>query len=111
MKLKPEAHRAVNGFLDEFLYKILNSSGSLTTDRLRAGLLTILPTSVGKEAITEAEVELRAFLAGRAKSPADEDKDSFHLQWSFEVRWSQFVSSTVFIPTSCCAKNVGDTAQ
>lgn len=85
MKLQPETHRAINGFLDEFLYKILHSSRSLTTDRLRAGLLFVLPTSVGKEAITEAEVELRAFLASRGKPPPEDDKDTFHLQWSFEL--------------------------
>jgi hypothetical protein len=73
--------------LDEFLFNILNTSRSLTTDKLRASLLTVLPTSLGKEALLEAEVELRAYW-DRTPRPAvlEDDTPTFNLQWAFEVR-------------------------
>lgn len=88
IKLKIEALRSINVLLDEFLYNILNTARSLSTDKLRAGLLSILNTSLGKEALLEAEVELRAYWdrSGRPDSPVEDDASTFHLQWAFEVR-------------------------
>lgn len=90
-KLKIEALHAINVLLDEFLYNILNAAASLSTDRLRASLLGLLPTSLGKEALLEAEVELRAYwdrtnAEGGPAPPPEDDSRVFHLQWSFEVR-------------------------
>ncbi|KAF8165671.1 hypothetical protein B0H34DRAFT_689999 [Crassisporium funariophilum] len=86
IKLKAEALRAINVLLDEFLYKILSASSSLATDKLRASLLSLLPTSLGKEALLEAEVELRAYWERtESKSPLEDDSRTFHLQWAFEL--------------------------
>lgn len=91
IKLKIEALRCINVLLDEFLYSILAAARSLSTDKLRAGLLKVLPTNLGKEALLEAEVELRAYwertkLPGGPSSPMLEEGQGFNLQWSFEVR-------------------------
>lgn len=90
IKLKIEALRSINVLLDEFLYNILSTACSLSTDKLRASLLTLLPTTLGKEALLEAEVELRAYWerTGPAKvtlTSIEDDTKTFHLQWSFEV--------------------------
>ncbi|KAF9478399.1 hypothetical protein BDN70DRAFT_879999 [Pholiota conissans] len=86
IKLKPEALRAINVLLDEFLSKILSTSGSLSPDKLRASLLSILPTSLGKEALLEAEVELRAYWERtEGKAAIDDDSRTFHLQWAFSL--------------------------
>jgi hypothetical protein len=89
IKLNTEALRSINVLLDEFLYSVLNAARSLTTHQLRVGLLKVLPTTLGKEALLEAEMELRAYLERTAPSgapPAVDDKGKeFHLQWSFEV--------------------------
>ncbi|KAF8204678.1 hypothetical protein BJ912DRAFT_5135 [Pholiota molesta] len=86
IKLKPEALRAINVLLDEFLSKILSTSGSLSPDKLRASLLSLLPTSLGKEALLEAEVELRAYWERtEAKASVDDDSRTFHLQWAFSL--------------------------
>jgi hypothetical protein len=78
--------RSINVLLDEFLYSILSTSRSLVTDRLRAGLLSILPTTLGKEALLEAEVELRAYWDRNKDLPQpSDDLASFNLQWAFEV--------------------------
>lgn len=51
-------------------------------------MLGLLPTTLGKEALLEAEVELRAYW-DRTKPPRgglEDDKEVFNLQWAFEVR-------------------------
>lgn len=89
IKLNIEALRSVNVLLDEFLYSILGAARSLATQQLRAGLNKVLPTALGKEALLEAEMELRAYLertgATGASLAAEEQGKDFHLQWSFEV--------------------------
>lgn len=93
IKLKLEALRAINVLLDEFLYNLLDAAGSISTDKLKSGLIKILPTSLGKEAILEAELELKAYLERSppsspilpSGSSPREEADEFDLQWSYEV--------------------------
>ncbi|KAI0371521.1 hypothetical protein BV20DRAFT_1112549 [Pilatotrama ljubarskyi] len=90
IKLKLEALQSINVLLDEFLYSILSVSRSLATDKLKAALLKVLPTSLGKEALLEAEVELKAYWerTTSARSPSsarNADNSQFDLQWSFEL--------------------------
>ena len=67
---------------------MLSVSGSLATDKLRASLLGLLPTNLGKEALLEAEVELRAYWERtQTRVPTEDDSRSFHLLWAFEVRF------------------------
>ena len=87
IKLNAEALTCINVLLDEFLYNVLSTSQSLTPERLRTGLLGALPTTLGKEALLEAEVELRAYWdRNKGRKAAEDDKNSFDLHWSFEVR-------------------------
>ncbi|KAF8915243.1 hypothetical protein CPB85DRAFT_1433156 [Mucidula mucida] len=86
IKLKVEALNSINVLLDEFLHNVLRAAQSLTTDKLRAGLLGVLPTTLGKEALLEAEVELRAYWdRTKGRRAAEDDKDSFDLKWAFEL--------------------------
>ncbi|TBU43298.1 hypothetical protein BD309DRAFT_864596 [Dichomitus squalens] len=90
IKLKPDALHSINVLLDETLYSILTTARSLATDRLKAALLKVLPTSLGKEALLEAEVELKAYWdrTGSARplpSGRNGDSKEFDLQWSFEL--------------------------
>jgi len=111
-KLKLEALHIINVFLDEFLYSLLNSSASLSTDKLRGSLLSLLPTSLGKEALLEAEVELRAYWERTAneRGPSgelDDDSETFHLSWAYEVSFckSSSMSSLILNSTSCYVWN------
>ena len=88
IKLKLEALRSINVLLDEFLYNILSAAGSLSTEQLKAGLNKLLPTPVGKEAVLEAEVELKSYWE-RNTPDAAPTKQDFDLQWSFEVSVQQ----------------------
>lgn len=89
IKLKVEALRSVNAFLDELLWNILGIARSLSTDRLKSGLLKILPTTLGKEALLEAEVELKAYWerTNPTSNPnaSVAEGEEFPLDWSFEV--------------------------
>ncbi|TFY74052.1 hypothetical protein EWM64_g9960 [Hericium alpestre] len=88
---KPEALHCLNALLDELLCSLLSVARSLNTERLKLGLHKVLPTPLGKEALLEAEVELRAYWertgaarpgSAHGKAPADAD---FNLQWATEL--------------------------
>ncbi|KAG8732376.1 hypothetical protein FRC11_014067 [Ceratobasidium sp. 423] len=87
-RIKNESLRSLNIFLDELLWLILHSARSLATNRLKAGLLQIMPSAVGKDAVLEAEVELRAY---RQRSPSLGPEEQgikqadFPLQPTFEL--------------------------
>ncbi|KAI6024489.1 hypothetical protein EDC04DRAFT_249436 [Pisolithus marmoratus] len=91
-KLAGDALHAINALLDELLYSILDAARALNTAQLRAGLHKILPTTLGKEAVLEAELELRAYWdrtcgtsGNNGSSQVVPDNDSFSLTWSFEL--------------------------
>lgn len=79
---------SINVLLDEFLHNVLRTAQSLTKEKLRAGLLGVLPTTLGKEALLDAELELKTYMDHQAKGRRndEDDKDSFDLEWAFEVR-------------------------
>jgi hypothetical protein len=87
-KIKNESLRSLNIFLDELLWLILHAARSLATNRLKAGLLQIMPSMVGKDAILEAEVELRTYKL-RSPTPVLDEPGTrqvdFPLQPTFEV--------------------------
>ncbi|KAI5993650.1 hypothetical protein EDD15DRAFT_2367392 [Pisolithus albus] len=90
-KLADDALHAINALLDELLYNILDAARALSTAQLRAGLHKILPTTLGKEAVLEAELELRAYWdrtcgsSGNGSSQVVPDDGSFSLSWAFEL--------------------------
>ena len=84
IKLKLEALRSMNVLLDEFLYNILCAANSLSTEKIKAGLHKVLPSTLGKDAVLEAELELKAYW--ERNTPHTPTTQEFDLQWSFEVR-------------------------
>lgn len=112
VKLNVDALRCVNVFLDELLFNILNAARSLQTDRLRDGLLKVLPTSLGKSALLEANVELRAYWERTKTTPTEADiqadNQNFNVQWAFEVSLQTHASGVLasrryFTLISSCA--------
>ncbi|KAH9965988.1 hypothetical protein BC827DRAFT_1265066 [Russula dissimulans] len=61
LKLQADALSFLNLLLDDILANIITSSRSILTDRLKTGLLKTVPTMIGKDALLEAEMELRAY--------------------------------------------------
>ncbi|EIW82265.1 hypothetical protein CONPUDRAFT_54680, partial [Coniophora puteana RWD-64-598 SS2] len=85
-KLSPEALTSINVFLDEFLYAILSASQALHTAKIRGGVNKILPTTLGKEAVLEAEMELRAYWERKGGSPEHgPEEGDWSTQWMFEL--------------------------
>ncbi|PCH40775.1 hypothetical protein WOLCODRAFT_143217 [Wolfiporia cocos MD-104 SS10] len=87
IKLAFDALHAVNVLLDELLYTILHTAQSLATAKLKAALTKLLPTSLGKDALLEAEVELQAYWERTTPSTSAEAEDEphFDLQWYYEL--------------------------
>jgi len=88
-KLTPDALNSINALLDELLYIILNAARAFNPSSLRTAMHKVLPTTLGKEAILEAEMELRAYYqrtdvtAGSGSSGED---GLLNVQWAYEVR-------------------------
>jgi hypothetical protein len=61
LKLQTDTLNFLNLFLDDILANIITSSRSILTDRLKTGLLKTISTTIGKDALLEAEMELRAY--------------------------------------------------
>jgi hypothetical protein len=61
LKLQTDALIFLNLFLDDILANIISCSRSILTDRLKTGLLKAIFTTIGKDALLEAEMELRAY--------------------------------------------------
>ncbi|KAG1868207.1 hypothetical protein C8R48DRAFT_771900 [Suillus tomentosus] len=87
-KLTPDALNSINALLDELLYSILNAARSFNPSRLRTAMHKVLPTTLGKEAILEAEMELRAYyqrtITAVGSGSSSED-GVFNLQWAAEL--------------------------
>lgn len=91
VKLRGDALRCINVLLDELLWAVLGAARALATERLNAGLRRVLPTALGKEALLEAELELRAYLERvPPQSPLPtQDEEEFHLTYAFDVSASR----------------------
>ncbi|PKC00401.1 hypothetical protein RhiirA5_365745, partial [Rhizophagus irregularis] len=50
-RISSEALSAINNFLDEFLYFLIDSARSLDLIRIKDAISQVLPTSLGKNAI------------------------------------------------------------
>ncbi|KAF9520712.1 hypothetical protein BS47DRAFT_399600 [Hydnum rufescens UP504] len=87
--ITPDALRAVNILLDELLWLILSNARSLDLSRLKTGVLKTIPTQLGKDAILEAEIEIRAYRdkthsRPRTTRPSEDILSAFPLQEAFE---------------------------
>lgn len=90
--ITPSALRSVNILIDELLWLVLAHARSLDLIRLKSGVLKTIPTQLGKDAILEAEIELRAYrdkTQSLSKSPKprppEEVLAAFPLQEAFDV--------------------------
>lgn len=101
----------MNVLLDELLWMILSTARSFATDQLKAALSKLLPTPLGKEALLEAEVELRAYWDRTSTPPSrpyTENSQEFPIQPAFEVRNLSYLihmaslSNCWLLPPCCC---------
>ena len=84
-RIRAEALLSVNVMLDELLWLVVSSAKSFHTDKLKSGLNKVLNTGLGKAALLEAEIELRAYWEKVPKLPTPSTSSDFPLQPAFEV--------------------------
>ncbi|KAL9557827.1 hypothetical protein MBANPS3_001218 [Mucor bainieri] len=79
LRVSSDALQAINVFLDEFLALLVITAASLDLVLLKAAVVQLLPYSLGKNALVEAEIELKNRIA---ESEADEDEHQNQLDLS-----------------------------
>ncbi|PHH59591.1 hypothetical protein CDD81_2829 [Ophiocordyceps australis] len=87
--VSPSALQLVNGFLDQLLFNFLQVSRSTNLSALRPAVCEILKPKLAKDAIGNADEELREYLGG-----ADEDEYSQSAAlaprtWDLELAWKR----------------------
>ncbi|PHH74939.1 hypothetical protein CDD82_4704 [Ophiocordyceps australis] len=87
--VSPSALQLVNGFLDQLLFNFLQISRSTNLSALRPAVCDILKPKLAKDAIGNADEELREYLGG-----ADEDEYSQSAAvaprtWDLELAWKR----------------------
>ncbi|CEP12595.1 hypothetical protein [Parasitella parasitica] len=76
MRVSSDALQAINTFLDEFLALLVITAASLDLVLLKAAVIQLLPYSLGKTALVEAEIELQN------RIPESEDDEQNQLDLS-----------------------------
>ncbi|KAI8140514.1 hypothetical protein BJV82DRAFT_671590 [Fennellomyces sp. T-0311] len=61
LRVSTDALQVINQFLDEFVTLLLSSSQSLDLSRIKTTVLTLLPSALGKNAIVEAELQVKSY--------------------------------------------------
>ncbi|KAL7316281.1 hypothetical protein PS15m_005398 [Mucor circinelloides] len=77
LRVSSDALQAINVFLDEFLAILVITAASLDLVLLKAAVVQLLPYSLGKNALVEAEIELKNRIA---ESEADNNEDEHQNQ-------------------------------
>jgi hypothetical protein len=60
-RVSTDALQAINQFLDEFIVLLLTCSLSLDLSQIKSVVFSLLPSTLGKNAIVEAELEVKTF--------------------------------------------------
>ncbi|GAB1313820.1 hypothetical protein MFIFM68171_04030 [Madurella fahalii] len=89
--VSPAALQLVNNFLDQLLFNFLSVSRSTTLSALRPAVSEVLKPKLAKDAINQADEELREYLGGD-----DEDSAQAHARdpsspadWDLELAWKR----------------------
>lgn len=69
--MSTDALQCINQFLDEFLSILVHSARSFDLSRLKASVLELVPSSLGKNAIVEAEMQVKSFTETTAETAID----------------------------------------
>ncbi|KAF9150720.1 hypothetical protein BG015_007445 [Linnemannia schmuckeri] len=63
--------QALNAFLDELLFILVDTAKGLETTRIKSAVYQIFPTALGKNAIVEAELEAKSYIDGGGKDTSN----------------------------------------
>lgn len=88
--VSPSALRLVNSFLDQLLFNFLSLSRSTTLSSLRPAVSEVLKPKLAKDAINQADEELREYLGGGDDDePANGQDPQGAKDWDLELIWKR----------------------
>lgn len=79
----------VNGFLDQLLFHILQVSKSLSLSALRPAVSEVLKPKLAKDAIANADEELREYFVGLDEDEYAEPQNQQPHEWDLELAWKR----------------------
>lgn len=97
-RISAEALLSINAFIDEFLFFVIDSARSLDLVKIKQSISQVIPTTLGKNAVQEAELELKTYVeSGNSDSTLEKTIEitPFPLQKVFE----QFRAKCQFFST------------
>lgn len=88
--ISPGALQLANNFVDQLLFNIIAIAGSTSLSALRPAVIDVLKPKLAKDAINQADEELREYLGGGevddlARSPVTESSRD----WDLELAWKR----------------------
>lgn len=85
-----QALHLVNGFLDQLLYNFLQVAKSTNLAALRPAVIEVLKPKLAKDAISNADEELREYLGGASEDDCAQPQGSgSHRDWDVELVWKR----------------------
>ncbi|KAL2129212.1 hypothetical protein VTI74DRAFT_8076 [Chaetomium olivicolor] len=89
--VSPAALQLVNGFLDQLLFNFLSVSRSTTLSALRPAVSEVLKPKLAKDAINQADEELREYLGGDEEDSAlaQAPGSASTVDWDLELAWKR----------------------
>ncbi|KAJ0164469.1 hypothetical protein CTA2_933 [Colletotrichum tanaceti] len=79
----------VNGFLDQLLFNFLSTSRATTLAALRPAVSEVLKPKLAKDAINQADEELREYLGGADEDDFAQSQTSDTKDWDLELVWKR----------------------
>lgn len=86
--VSPAALQLVNNFLDQLLFNFLSISRSTTLSALRPAVSEVLKPKLAKDAINQADEELREYLGGGTDDDDEQEARSAR-DWDLELVWKR----------------------
>ncbi|KAK3941261.1 hypothetical protein QBC46DRAFT_106630 [Diplogelasinospora grovesii] len=87
--VSPAALQLVNNFLDQLLFNFLSISRSTTLSALRPAVSEVLKPKLAKDAINQADEELREYLGGDDEDAAQTEEPNSPSDWDLELVWKR----------------------
>ena len=87
--VSPGAQQLVNNFLDQLLFNFLSISRSTSLSALRPAVSEVLKPKLAKDAINQADEELREYLGGDDEDSAQPQESGSPRDWDIELVWKR----------------------
>ncbi|KAK4237467.1 hypothetical protein C8A03DRAFT_15985 [Achaetomium macrosporum] len=87
--VSPGALQLVNNFLDQLLFNFLSVSRSTALSALRPAVTEVLKPKLAKDAINQADEELREYLGGEDEEGPQARNPGAPTDWDLELAWKR----------------------